>query len=485
MCMVMHIRLLIIRVKRHVFLTIFMFSLVVVLGFISHKWRNMILNLDLPNRRQATIVQPFVIKTDLLTEENVQKLLSSKSYHLTTEKILNEKIAKAKRFYQKMQHISQKMKKYRSNSNTEQNRTVSTKLNYDVHIFYYVWYGNLVVDHEWKHWNHRYLPNWKKEDKRVYPTGSHHPPTDISSNFYPALGCYSSRDNNIIDVHMRLLRDANIGVLVISWYPPGMSDTEGASSDSLVSVLLDIANKYDLKIALHIEPYSGRNPINLAKYLQYIATQYASHPAFYHRRHRGKKLPVFYIYDSYLTPSGTWKELLSSKGNLSVRGTKLDGIFLGLLVDVQHRYEIKKAHFDGFYTYFASSGFTYGSSWKNWRSLSKFAYQNSLIFVPSVGPGYIDTQIRPWNVANIRHRRHGKYYEVAWRSAITTQPKIISITSFNEWHEGTQIEPALPKSTPSFTYLDYEPEGPYFYLNLTKWWINEFTKRTQDDSTRI
>lgn len=47
----------------------------------------------------------------------------------------------------------------------------------------------------------------------------------------------------------------------------------------------------------------------------------------------------------------------------------------------------------GFYTYFATNGFTYGSTWKNWRSLSKFAHQNGLIFVPSVGPGYIDTQV--------------------------------------------------------------------------------------------
>jgi glycoprotein endo-alpha-1,2-mannosidase len=64
-------------------------------------------------------------------------------------------------------------------------------------------------------------------------------------------------------------------------------------------------------------------------------------------QHRGRSLPVFYVYDSYLTPAGAWKELLSAKGNLSVRGTHFDGIFLGLLVDMQHRYDIKKSHFDG------------------------------------------------------------------------------------------------------------------------------------------
>lgn len=64
--------------------------------------------------------------------------------------------------------------------------------------------------------------------------------------------------------------------------------------------------------------------------------------------HRGNKmLPLIYVYDSYRTPAVAWRELLSPKGNLSLRGTADDAIFLGLLVDMQHRHEIKRAHFDG------------------------------------------------------------------------------------------------------------------------------------------
>ena len=33
-------------------------------------------------------------------------------------------------------------------------------------------------------------------------------------------------------------------------------------------------------------------------------------------------------------------------------------------------------------------GFCYGSSWKNWRNLANFARKYSLLFIPSVGPGY-------------------------------------------------------------------------------------------------
>ncbi|RZF34870.1 hypothetical protein LSTR_LSTR012867 [Laodelphax striatellus] len=349
----------------------------------------------------------------------------------------------------------------------------STNPNYNVHIFYYPWYGNLDHDGEWLHWNHEYLPNWKKEDFKVYPTGRHKPPEDIGSNFYPALGCYSSRDPNIIDKHLQQIRDVGIGVLVVSWYPPNEKDT----SDDFFMVLLDAAAKHRLHVAPHMEPYQGRNAINQLTHLRYFLNKYGNHSALHRMTMRGKQLPVFYIYDSYRIDSSAWRELFSTNGQLSVRDTKYDGVFFGLLVDSQHCSEIKKSHFDGFYTYFASNGFSYGSSWKNWQFLGKYADQNRLLFVPSIGPGYVDTTVRPWNAASTRHRRHGHYYEVAWRAALNTQPRpaLVTITSFNEWHEGTQIEPAQPRSTPGFTYLDYEPEGPDFYLNLTNYWIRQFT----------
>lgn len=134
--------------------------------------------------------------------------------------------------------------------------------------------------------------------------------------------------------------------------------------------------------------------------------------------------------------------------------------------------------FTGFYTYFACNGYSYGSTWKNWRKLKVFSKQHNLLFIPSVGPGYMDIAVRPWNSRNTRHRRNGHYYDVAWRSALNTQPLTISITSFNEWHEGTQIEPAKSKKTPKYSYFDYEPEGPFYYLNLTRWWVHQFTNNT-------
>ncbi|XP_046670276.1 glycoprotein endo-alpha-1,2-mannosidase isoform X2 [Homalodisca vitripennis] len=237
--------------------------------------------------------------------------------------------------------------------------------------------------------------------------------------------------------------------------------------------LLNTAQKYQLKIAILIEIYTGRNQDSFLKNIIYL-TKYTSHSSFYKFMKNERYLPVYYVHKSYMTTASVWRELLATDGSKTVRGTPYDGFFIGLLSNISHRYEIEKSHFDGFYTYFSSNGFSYGSSWKNWKTLEAFSKKRKLLFFPSVSPGYVDTQIRPWNTALTRHRSHGAYYQVAWRSAIAAKPYGVSITSFNKWQEGSQIEPARPKATPQFTYLDYEPEGSLFYLSLTRYWVKQF-----------
>jgi len=88
--------------------------------------------------------------------------------------------------------------------------------NYDVHIFYYPWYGNPTYDRVYLHWNHRLLPHWKPEISARYPIGrQHQPPDDIGSSFYPKLGPYSSRDPFVIEDHMRQIRQSGTGSFTI------------------------------------------------------------------------------------------------------------------------------------------------------------------------------------------------------------------------------------------------------------------------------
>lgn len=85
--------------------------------------------------------------------------------------------------------------------------------NYNMHAFYYVWYGNPQFDGKYLHWNHEYLAHWNKVEAERWPKGQHNPPDDIGSSFYPELGPYSSRDPIVINNHMQQLRSAGIGNL--------------------------------------------------------------------------------------------------------------------------------------------------------------------------------------------------------------------------------------------------------------------------------
>ena len=174
--------------------------------------------------------------------------------------------------------------------------------------------------------------------------------------------------------------------------------------------------------------------------------------------------------------------MLKTTGKRSVRNTPYDGIFVALLVEEKHKREILEGGFDGIYTYFATNGFSYGSSHHNWKSIKDFCAGNNLIFIPSVGPGYIDTSIRPWNFQNTRNRINGKYYVTSLSAAVATRPQIISVTSFNEWHEGTQIESAIPKTGGQTTYLDYLPNKPTAYLEITRTWAMKF-REAQEKQT--
>ena len=206
--------------------------------------------------------------------------------------------------------------------------------------------------------------------------------------------------------------------------------------------------------------------------LQYIHTHYTQHPSFYKLEHvdrsSGEKrlLPLIYIYDSYLSEAREWAKVFKKSGSLSVRGRECDCIAIALLVERSHMQFAVDGGFDGVYTYFAADGFSFGSTFTNWGTISNFAAKTDLLFIPSFGPSYNDLQVRPWNKAATRDRGSGVYYQEGFRSAVKhSRGGILSITSFNEWGEGTQVEPAIPKEEGSRVYL---PGGGDHYLQLTR-----------------
>ncbi|CAF3127079.1 unnamed protein product [Rotaria socialis] len=333
-----------------------------------------------------------------------------------------------------------------------------TPVKYNYHIFYYPWYGTPEYDGgQYLHWNHRRLAHWNREKAVHYPQHRHQPPDDIGSNFYPFLGPYSSRSRVILDKHMRMIRMSGAGTLSISWYPPGMADDEGRPSDDIIPLLLNKAGKYQLKVCFHIEPYQNRTVDNVIHWTQYILRQYGSHQAFY--RFNGKG--VFYIYDSYRISAHEWRQKLFSNEKM-----KQEAFFVGLILKSNECQPLASSGFDAAYSYFAANGFTEASTSQQWTFT--VGQCKSIPFIPSVGPGYIDTNVRPWNGGTTRPRQNGEYYKKMFNDLPKGNDRIVTITSFNEWGEGTQIEPAVERSiSKNITYESYH-QGPFTYIYLTR-----------------
>ncbi|MDD3642600.1 MAG: glycoside hydrolase family 99 protein [Candidatus Krumholzibacteria bacterium] len=327
---------------------------------------------------------------------------------------------------------------------------------YDFHIFYYAWYGTPAVDGRWHHWNHEVLSPDGGGSGSAYPGGD-----DIGSAFFPDGGPYSSNDPAVLDRHMKQIRLAGAGVVCVSWWG------EGSFSDRAVPGLLEAAARHGLKVSFHIEPFEGRGAPSTRRAVEYIVDEYGAHKAFYRTDRFGRR-PMFFVYDSYLTPPAEWATVLSPSGPATLRGTTYDSIVIGLWVNEGDGDSIAAAGFDGFYTYFAVDGFTHGSTPDNWTAMSLWAWERDLLFVPCIGPGYDDTRIRPWNAANRRERERGEYMARMFRKAYAASTPFLGITSFNEWHEGTQIEPAVPKSIDGYAYRDYSPLPLDYYLHWTR-----------------
>jgi hypothetical protein len=81
-------------------------------------------------------------------------------------------------------------------------------------------------------------------------------------------------------------------------------------------------------------------------------------------------------------------------------------------------------------------------------------------FVPAVAPGYDDRRVREPGFAI--PRADGATYEASWRAALSVDPAWVLVSSWNEWHEGSEIEPSV--------------EHGRRYLEATRGWAERFRR---------
>jgi glycoprotein endo-alpha-1,2-mannosidase len=291
-------------------------------------------------------------------------------------------------------------------------------------IFFYPWYSNPGHDGGYAHWQQN----------------GHVPPSDIASAFFPARGPYSSADPRVLRAQMRDIAAAHVDEVVSSWWG------WGSPEDDRLPEVIRVAHDHRLAVAVQLEPYAGRTVATIGSDLE-------------HLRELG-------IHDVYVYRAGdfTWEDWASL--NLRLSGLRVFGQtnYIGFAA---------RAGFAGFYTY---DILEYGGA--KFARFCRQAHAAGILCAPSVGPGY---EAYPTNGdPRVKPRDAGATYDCMWRAAIDAHADVVTITSYNEWGEGTQIEPAGRHSR----YQSYD--GAYglrgraardAYLHRTAYWTAQLTPR--------
>jgi hypothetical protein len=298
-----------------------------------------------------------------------------------------------------------------------------------VSAFYYPWYGTSSRDGAFQHWSQR----------------GHTPPNDIASAYYPLRGLYSSSDTVVIGQQMDEIRAAGIDEIAVSWWG------QGSPEDLRLPEVIAAARADGIAVAVHLEPYAGRTVASTVADLVYL---------------RRYGVRTFYVYRPLDLPIADWvaaKVALHADGSILFAQTALVGAAAA-------------AGFDGVYTY---DIVVYGAD--KFARLCAEAHAVKLLCAPSVGPGY-DAR-RGSGDPVVKSRRNGATYDSMWKMAIQSGADRVTITSYNEWHEGTQIEPASSsvKRRGEYRYITYDGAwglrgvaAETSYLTRTRYWADVF-----------
>jgi glycoprotein endo-alpha-1,2-mannosidase len=294
-------------------------------------------------------------------------------------------------------------------------------------IFYYPWYGNPSHDGAYEHWQQN----------------GGRPPQRIASAYFPARGVYSSGDRAVVSAQMREIASTGVDQVVVSWWG------RGSLEDQRLPMTAAAARAAGLSVAAHVEPYGGRTAASVEEDVAHL---------------RLFGVTDLYVYGSDGVPADEWAALN-------------DRLVAPLRVFAQtgHVGLAAAGHFDGIYTYDLLS---WGGG--TFRRICTQAHAAGLLCAPSVGPGY--NARRASGDVRLKARRAGATYDAMWQAALGSGDDFVTITSYNEWHEGTQIEPARVR----IGYRSYEGAwgrrgklAQTAYVDRTAEWVTRLEERAR------
>ena len=246
-----------------------------------------------------------------------------------------------------------------------------------------------------------------------------------------AAPTYSGGDDEAIRRHIRQADDAGIDALICTWYGPG-EPRLNARCRRLMQLVQESGR--DLRVAIIPDQSAAFDPAlrtvdGLAGALAALRRDFMGSPVYFRFR---DKPAVFWFNPPSLGGVESWRRLRD------LADPRREQFWFGGTDDF--------AYMDAYDTLYY-----YDITWESAPGAAMASYARRLAgfnaargegrpFVGTVMPGYDDLRVRP--DGHRRDRADGAYYRGTWQTVIDRNADAVVLTSFNEFFEGSYIEPS-------------------------------------------
>ncbi|MBI4300932.1 MAG: glycoside hydrolase family 99-like domain-containing protein [Chloroflexi bacterium] len=252
---------------------------------------------------------------------------------------------------------------------------------------------------------------------------------------------YSSDDPGAIARHVAQARWAGIDGFASAWLAPG----ERTDRNFAKLLAASGGTSFRSTIAFQTSFYKGKSQASLVDALRYVVSTYGSHPNYL--RLGGK--PVVFFADMPRVPGGgsdpigAWRGIRAQVDPNGGQVWIAEGLDPSYLAVFDGLYVMKITHRDYPDDYVKLP--RWGSQVRQWAA----RLGAPKLWVATMTPGWDDTRtvgrpdLRDPAAAFKRDRQDGLFYQQTFQKAMESNPDWIYLNSFNEWVEGTQVEPSV------------------------------------------
>lgn len=294
---------------------------------------------------------------------------------------------------------------------------------------YMPWFSACPPDRQWGwHWTMGHFDPDQMTDER----------RSIASQYYPRIGPYDSSDTHVLEYHLLLMRMAGIQGVIVDWY--GLTDLHDYPElHHNTTQLLKQCERLGMTFVICYEDHTSASLVDagqlrpaekvshVRKEIEWLGKYWFQSPSY------GKynQKPILLSFGHAGLTDSEWSECLS-KLPFSLSYFSQDYCRSG-----------------------AQGGFDWPTPKDGLTKQRTFTRESSQwkAFIPVVFPRFHDT----YEEANIRESygiipdSNGETFRQTLAMAVKGAPAIIQIATWNDWGEGTQIEPSK-----EFSFRDLE-----------------------------